>query len=76
MAPIGNLGRDLVASVADIFFARSLEMNKHLLWCSSSSSPDLGQADVDPAAPILKVANHQMGAVGSSSMMKYYENNT
>lgn len=45
--PVGNLKRDSHAHVADVFFARHLKSNNHLLWASDSTRPDLGGLEED-----------------------------
>jgi hypothetical protein len=44
---VGNLKRDSHAHVADVFFARHLKSNNHLLWASDSTRPDLGGHEED-----------------------------
>jgi hypothetical protein len=45
--PIGNLGNDAVISIIDTLFARHLEHNRHVLWASNESLPDLGGSEQD-----------------------------
>lgn len=45
--PVGNLGDDAFVRVADVAFARLLRRNRHLLWASEGSKPDLGSTDVE-----------------------------
>jgi DNA polymerase epsilon subunit 1 len=45
--PIGNLRADRNLFVMDLFFARSLRDNNHLLWVSDSAYPDLGGIEQD-----------------------------
>lgn len=45
--PVGNLGEDVVMTMSDVCFGRQLEVNRHLLWTSSSSLPDMVSLDVD-----------------------------
>jgi len=42
LIPLGNLEQDCALSVVDNLFARNLSLNKHVLWYSNSSTPDLG----------------------------------
>lgn len=42
LIPLGNLEQDCALSVVDNLFARNLSLNKHVLWYSNSSNPDLG----------------------------------
>jgi DNA polymerase epsilon subunit 1 len=45
--PIGNLPADYKTFVSDVFFARALKHENHLLWVSSSALPDLGGTEED-----------------------------
>jgi len=45
--PLGNLGLDTQRTVADVFFGRLLDGNRHVLWASESTRPDLGGAEDD-----------------------------
>jgi DNA polymerase epsilon subunit 1 len=45
--PIGNLGSDAVISIIDTLFARHFEHNRHVLWGSNESLPDLGGSELD-----------------------------
>lgn len=40
--PLGNLTGDYPLLIADVFFARALKRENHLLWNSASAMPDLG----------------------------------
>lgn len=40
--PIGNLPHDAPIFIIDTVFARTLSMNKHLVWYSDTPRPDLG----------------------------------
>lgn len=40
--PLGNLGFDVSNDIADVFFARKLEAENHLLWVSDTCHADLG----------------------------------
>ena len=40
--PIGNMSSDYACDMADVFMARMLRANKHLLWASESPEPDTG----------------------------------
>lgn len=42
LVPLGNLEQDCALSIIDNLFARNLSLNKHVLWYSNSSIPDLG----------------------------------
>ncbi|XP_031367995.1 DNA polymerase epsilon catalytic subunit 1 [Apis dorsata] len=46
-APIGNIPADPVIFGADLFFARHLQKNNFVLWCSSTEKPDLGGSEHD-----------------------------
>jgi DNA polymerase epsilon subunit 1 len=48
--PIGNLGQDYPAHVADVLFARTLKASNHLLWYSPSPAADLGGRVEDDSA--------------------------
>jgi DNA polymerase epsilon subunit 1 len=45
--PLGNMSDDFAVSMADIFYARLLAHNNHLLWVSNTSKPDLGGLETD-----------------------------
>ncbi|KAM3572228.1 hypothetical protein VYU27_005762 [Nannochloropsis oceanica] len=45
--PLGNLGADTQRTMADVFFGRLLDGNRHVLWASESTRPDLGGAEDD-----------------------------
>ena len=45
--PIGNLENDAIVMAIDVFFARHLIANDHILWMSSSTKPDLGGSEND-----------------------------
>lgn len=40
--PVGNLEEDSELSVIDTLYARNLSLNRHVLWYSNTSLPDLG----------------------------------
>ena len=40
--PLGNLGVDVPCDIADVFFARKLQDQNHVLWVSPTKYPDLG----------------------------------
>lgn len=40
--PVGNIGADSNLSIIDVLYARNLSFNKHVLWYSNTSVPDLG----------------------------------
>lgn len=42
LVPLGNLDKDCAISVLDNLYARSLSINKHILWYSNTGVPDLG----------------------------------
>ncbi|XP_061936089.1 DNA polymerase epsilon catalytic subunit A isoform X2 [Apis cerana] len=46
-APIGNIPADPVIFGADLFFARHLQKNNFVLWCSPTEKPDLGGSEHD-----------------------------
>jgi len=48
--PLGNLGYDVTNSITDMFFARQLQHNRHLLWASEGSLPDIGGAELDQSS--------------------------
>ncbi|CAM9190271.1 unnamed protein product [Chrysoparadoxa australica] len=48
--PLGNISADALCSMADVYLARILHHNRHLLWCSESAQPDLGGAEGDENA--------------------------
>uniref|UniRef100_A0A1B0CZY1 DNA polymerase epsilon catalytic subunit n=1 Tax=Phlebotomus papatasi TaxID=29031 RepID=A0A1B0CZY1_PHLPP len=45
--PIGNMPTDPILFGADLFYARYLQRNKFLLWCSKTNRPDLGGHETD-----------------------------
>ena len=45
--PIGNLPSDSALFACDLFYARHLCKNNHILWCSHTSLPDLGGKQFD-----------------------------
>ena len=45
--PIGNVPEDLSTLSADLFYARHLLKNNHVLWASNSPVPDLGGKEED-----------------------------
>ncbi|XP_055677958.1 DNA polymerase epsilon catalytic subunit 1 [Lutzomyia longipalpis] len=45
--PIGNMPTDPILFGADLFFARYLQKNKFILWCSKTNRPDLGGRETD-----------------------------
>lgn len=42
VTPLGNIQKDSYVALIDILFARSLNMNGHIIWYSKSNMPDLG----------------------------------
>lgn len=48
--PVANLGEDVLVSVSDTIFARTLTNAGHLLWLKDPSLPELAAgAPLDPA---------------------------
>ncbi|XP_054717403.1 DNA polymerase epsilon catalytic subunit A-like [Uloborus diversus] len=45
--PVGNLPQDASLFGSDIFFARHLQRQNFLLWCSPTGRPDLGGKEAD-----------------------------
>lgn len=45
--PLANIGADAPCAMADAFFGRLLKHNRHVLWASETSRPDLGGAEGD-----------------------------
>ena len=45
--PVGNLPADPRPAIHDVFFARMLKKNNHLLWMSPTDKPDLGGREYD-----------------------------
>ncbi|KAI8906413.1 hypothetical protein EDD86DRAFT_210666 [Gorgonomyces haynaldii] len=45
--PVCNIESDYPLFLSDIFLSRKLSKGKMLLWCSSSSKPDLGGSEID-----------------------------
>ncbi|XP_076638395.1 DNA polymerase epsilon catalytic subunit 1 isoform X3 [Colletes latitarsis] len=46
-APIGNIPADPTLFGADLFYARHLQKNNFVLWCSPTEKPDLGGSEND-----------------------------
>ncbi|XP_076247642.1 DNA polymerase epsilon catalytic subunit 1 [Calliopsis andreniformis] len=46
-APIGNIPTDPTIFGADLFYARHLQKNNFVLWCSPTEKPDLGGSEND-----------------------------
>lgn len=46
-APIGNIPADPTFFGADLFYARHLDRNNFVLWCSPTEKPDLGGSEDD-----------------------------
>lgn len=47
--PLGNMPADPAVFGSDLFFARHLIKNNHVLWCSSTDKPDLGGSQENDA---------------------------
>ncbi|GIY31248.1 DNA polymerase epsilon catalytic subunit A [Caerostris extrusa] len=45
--PIGNLPQDASLFGSDVFYARHLQKQNFILWCSSTERPDLGGKEAD-----------------------------
>ncbi|XP_076350234.1 DNA polymerase epsilon catalytic subunit 1 isoform X2 [Tachypleus tridentatus] len=45
--PLGNMPQDSTSFAADLFFARNLQKQNFLLWCSPTERPDLGGKEAD-----------------------------
>ncbi|KZC07383.1 PREDICTED: DNA polymerase epsilon catalytic subunit A [Dufourea novaeangliae] len=45
--PIGNIPADPTVFAADLFYARHLQKNNFVLWCSPTEKPDLGGSEND-----------------------------
>lgn len=45
--PVGNLPQDASLFGSDIFYARHLQKQNFILWCSSTERPDLGGKEAD-----------------------------
>lgn len=45
--PLANIGADAPCAMADAFYGRLLRHNRHVLWASETSRPDLGGAEGD-----------------------------
>lgn len=46
-APIGNIPMDATLFGADLFYARHLQKNNFVLWCSPTEKPDFGGSEND-----------------------------
>ena len=64
--PVGNLGSDFESSMADVFFARTLQHNKHVLWMSPSHQADTGGGDDDSGVLAL---HSNLGTTGKQSLV-------
>lgn len=53
--PLCNLATDLATQMCDVSFARLLEANKQVLWCSLSEEPDLGGHNLDSLLDEIQV---------------------
>ncbi|CAI7888252.1 unnamed protein product [Closterium sp. NIES-54] len=51
--PIGNMSKDWILHTADVFFARALRDNNHLLWLSHTGVPDVGGVAEEEAMSFL-----------------------
>ncbi|GJP47493.1 hypothetical protein CLOM_g6680 [Closterium sp. NIES-68] len=51
--PIGNMSQDWILHTADVFFARALRDNNHLLWLSPTGLPDVGGVAEEEAMSFL-----------------------
>lgn len=47
--PLGNIPADPTIFGADLFYARYLQKNNFLLWCSNTDKPDLGGSEINDA---------------------------
>lgn len=47
--PLGNVPADPAVFGADLFYARHLINNNHVLWCSPLDRPDLGGSEENDA---------------------------
>lgn len=45
--PLGNISGDAATFATDVFYARNLEKNNHVLWLSPGERPDLGGKEED-----------------------------
>lgn len=45
--PLGNVPKDVTLFGADLFFARHLRRQNHVLWASPAERPDLGGKELD-----------------------------
>ncbi|CAN0492751.1 unnamed protein product, partial [Hapterophycus canaliculatus] len=45
--PLANIGADAPCAMADAFYGRLLRHNRHVLWASETSRPDLGGTEGD-----------------------------
>jgi len=45
--PLAHVGQDFAVTMADTFFMRLLDFNKHVLWATSACIPDLGGVEND-----------------------------
>lgn len=46
-APVGNIPMDATLFGADLFYARHLQKNNFVLWCSPTEKPDFGGSEND-----------------------------
>ena len=57
--PVGNLPADYQTFTCDVFLARNLKRENHLLWVSPSARPDLGGKEEDDNRMLTEVDNDQ-----------------
>lgn len=57
-APVGNLPPDHHAFTCDLFFARQLRRQNHVLWASPSTRPDLGGKEDDDNRLMTDMHDH------------------
>lgn len=55
--PVGNMPADPAIFGADLFFARHLLKQNHVLWCSSLDCPDLGGSQENDARYVDVITN-------------------
>ncbi len=68
--PLGNLPADYPVAVLDLFFARALHKENHLLWVSPSSRPDLGGLEDDDARLMAELDGDSTMHVNVSGVYK------
>ncbi|XP_028400533.1 DNA polymerase epsilon catalytic subunit A-like [Dendronephthya gigantea] len=63
--PVGNITTDAAVFSSDVFYARNLLKNNHVLWLSPGEKPDLGGKEEDDNRPGLEFEGDHIVEVNS-----------